>query len=527
MLARLSNWNLALKCPWGHFQVRPLQGDFMRTQGTVRFALLALIVCVYHVFAIGQEFTEPPLTIEQLQVQLNEQAAQIKDLHRRLEESDGPFGLQPESLGSGCTPGMVDRVPLAADVPSEAECDTSEDAGKVKTLNFYADYDRGFVIRPFDAKKHPFELKVKGWIQFRHHGFARNADSWTDNSGVRRPIRNRNAFDIERARMTFSGHAIDPRLTYFLQLDGDTDDGHVVDFFDYWWAWQFTDAFQIQFGKRKVPAGRQWLLGARRTRLVDRPLAVDFFRPDRTVGIFGVGKFAQHGHYEVMIGNGYRTANLPNSETDNNFTYAATSYIDPAGAFGGQLVDFNQTPTSLWRLGHSFSFSPQRSTQNGSSLEEADFVRLSDGTRLTQPGALQAGVTVSEFDLWLYGIDVSWKRQGWSLTSEVFLRWLDNIEGNGPIANDNLFQNGFYVEGGKFLVKKMLDFNVRYSFVSGDYGKSNEYAAGFNYYPLAKPQLKLSFDVTQLDGSPNQNRASDILVGDTGTLFRTQVQAEF
>ena len=42
-----------------------------------------------------------------------------------------------------------------------------------------------------------------------------------------------------------------------------------------------------------------------------------------------------------------------------------------------------------------------------------------------------------------------------------------------------------------------------------------------------KPEVKLSFDVTQFDGSPLQNRTSDILVGDDGTLFRTQFQAEF
>ena len=35
------------------------------------------------------------------------------------------------------------------------------------------DYDKGFVIGPRDGSKHPFELQVNGWIQFRHHGFDR------------------------------------------------------------------------------------------------------------------------------------------------------------------------------------------------------------------------------------------------------------------------------------------------------------------------------------------------------------------
>ncbi|MCA9046481.1 MAG: hypothetical protein KDA69_19295, partial [Planctomycetaceae bacterium] len=84
-----------------------------------------------------------------------------------------------------------------------------------------------------------------------------------------------------------------------------------------------------------------------------------------------------------------------------------------------------------------------------------------------------------------------------------------------------------YVEGGYFLMPKTLEANARYSQVKGEFGTGSEYAAGVNWYPLKKAQLKLSFDVTVLDGSPLQNTASDILAGDDGTLFRTQFQAEF
>lgn len=172
-------------------------------------------------------------------------------------------------------------------------------------------------------------------------------------------------------------------------------------------------------------------------------------------------------------------------------------------------------------------YSPQASLQRGVPLNETDFVRLSDGTVLTQVGAIDPGVTVSDFDVLFYGVDLAWKRQGWSMTSEVFLRRIDDIRGNGPLSRDDLLQHGFYVEGGKFLLAKRLDFNLRYSRIDGHYGDSNEYAAGTNWYPLSKRQWKMTFDVTQIDASPLQNTTSDILVGDDGTLFRTQFQAEF
>lgn len=421
---------------------------------------------------------------------------------------------------------ILQRVPLVADVPWTPECDESK-APEFYKLNYYVDYDRGIVIRPFDADAHPFELKVNGWIQFRHHAFARDATTWTDNAGVTREIRNRNAFDIERGRIVLSGYAVDKRLTYFLQLDGDTDGGHVVDFFDYWWGWKFSDLLKVQVGKRKVPGSRQWLLAARRTRFSDRPMANDFFRTDRTVGIFGVGQFGEGIHYEVMLGNGYSSSNVPNADSDQKFTFAATNYFDPWGDFGGQIVDYDCTDGALVRFGHSFVYSPNAGIALGIPLGEADFLRLSDGTRLTELGALAPGVRVSSFDVTLYGVDFAWKSFGWSMDAEIFLRWLDNIEGNGPLPVTSLFQHGYYVEGGRFLVPKKLDANLRYSHVSGEYGDASEYAAGVNWYPTDSEKLKISFDVTWLDGSPLQNRSSDILVGDDGVLFRTQFQAEF
>jgi hypothetical protein len=280
-------------------------------------------------------------------------------------------------------------------------------------------------------------------------------------------------------------------------------------------------------GKRKVPASRQWLLGARRTRFVDRPMVCDFFRPDRTVGVFGIGKVGETGHYELMAGNGYNTANLPNSATDARFTFAATNYFDPLGDFGGQLVDFGYTCDPLVRFGHSFVFSPQAGDAGGMPLDEADFIRLTDGTRLGANGALAPGVTVSDFDIYLYGIDAAMKWRGWSMNAEVFLRWIEDIRGNGALPLTELFQHGFYVEGGRFIIPQRLDWNLRYAQVNGQFGDRSEYAVGVNWYPLDKPTMKISFDVTALDGSPLQNRTSDILVGDDGVLFRTQFQAEF
>jgi hypothetical protein len=432
-------------------------------------------------------------------------------------------GLEPGEINE-TDESVKRRLPVVVEETVKPGKAASDDT--YKALKFYGTYDKGFAILPYNKKKTPFDLRINGWIQFRHHGFTRDVESWTDNAGVTREVRNRNAFDIERARIYFKGTALDPRLSYFYHLDGDTDGRHGVDFFDYWWSWKFSDRFRLVFGKRKVTASRQWLLGARRTRFVDRPMANDFFRPDRTVGIFGLGKLGR-SNFEFTVGNGYRTSNFPNNATDDQFSYAATQYWDVGGEYGGQLVDYDYACQPIFRFGHSFVYSPITSDRLGNPNNETDFLRLTDGTRLNQVGALAPGVTVSGVNVLYYGLDFGMKYRGWSFNSEVFLRWLDDFEADGALPVANLMQHGFYVEGGRFLIPKKLDLNFRYSEVDGLYGEGTEVAAGVNWYPLETFKLKCSFDVSVYDGSPLNNTTSDILVGDDGTLFRTQIQAEF
>lgn len=494
---------------------------------------------------IGPQLDAAPVTtnqevvIDSLRDRLDQQEKQLAELRALINgpasedtnsnqlNPENQFGLLPAKDSRGCDGEMIDRVQLAAELPAEVTCDSSANGIGFKTLDYFAGYEKGFVIKPFDQERHPFSLKINGWTQFRHHAFDRDVSTWTDQAGITRTVQNRNAFDIERGRLIFSGMAFDRRLTYFLQLDGDTDGLHTVDFFDYWWAWQLTDSFQLQFGKRKVTASRQWLISARNTRFVDRPMANDFFRPDRTVGVFGVGNIGDRIHYELMVGNGYSTANESNAQTDNRFAYSATGFIDPLGDFGIDLIDFESTDQLLLRLGHSFVFAPQATDSAGDPLGEADYLRLSDGTRLTQVGTLGPAARVTKYDVYFYGLDLAAKWDGWSANAEFFFRWIQDIEANLPTAVNNVFQDGFYVEGGRFLIPKRLDANLRYSQVNGEFGSGSEIAAGVNWFPLENSRFKLSFDVSSIDSSPLQNTSSDILVGDDGTLFRTQLQAEF
>jgi len=113
------------------------------------------------------------------------------------------------------------------------------------------------------------------------------------------------------------------------------------------------------------------------------------------------------------------------------------------------------------------------------------------------------------------------------MNAEACLRWLQGIAGDGPLTVRKIRQRGFFVEGGRFLVPRLRDANVRYSQVGALVGNSSEIAAGLSWRPLDAPRRRFSFDVADLDGRPLQHPGSDVVAGDDGTRYRARMQADF
>ncbi len=390
---------------------------------------------------------------------------------------------------------------------------------------FYFDYDGGFVIRPIDKRATPFELKVKARMQFRYVGFSRDEKTWTDNAGVTRPIEIRNDFEIERGRLEFLGFFYDPNLQFYINIDADTDDNHDAKFHDFWVNYKFSDALNVYVGKAFVPGSREWLSGSTRTHLADRSMATTFFRPDRTIGVWAIGEPIEDLHYRIMLGNGFNTTDRKPRDVDDRFMYAGSFWWDVLGDFGKGFADLDCHETPVVRIGTSLVFASQEPHDDGTVQAEQKFVRLSDGTRLTDPGALAPGVTVNSFDVFLWSIDAAVKFAGWGVHGEYYFRWLDTFgTTGGPIPHNELYTDGFYVDVGRMLIDQRLELVGRISNVDGFYGTSWEYAAGFNWYLNGKHSNKITFDIAVLDGSPTSNSGPNFEAGMDGILYRMQWQ---
>ena len=389
---------------------------------------------------------------------------------------------------------------------------------------FDAGYDNGMFLK-LQENNDSFELKANFRTQFRLVSFSRNDDTWTDNAGVVRPVEDRQNLELARARLVFSGHAFTPKCRYFMQMDGNTDSGTAVSLIDAWTAWQFSDTFQIQAGQRKVPGGRNWLLGAFDTRLADRAFSNEFFRPSRTTGVWFVGDPTEDAHYELMVGQGFSTQGLSPSETGNNFAVGGSAWWDVVGQYGAaRPSDFEIHNDPAVRIGSSWVTSSEGTP--GSQSVEADFLRLTDGTRLTDTGALAPGATVEAFDVTLLAIDAAFKYRGWSANGEYFWRSVTDLKANLPVPDVGL-QQGLYVEGGFFVLPQQLELNSQFAYVTGKLNSTSSYATGFSYYPRKSQNFKMTLDATLIDGSPANSPGSDVLVGDDGVLVRAQWQFVF
>jgi hypothetical protein len=147
---------------------------------------------------------------------------------------------------------------------------------------------------------------------------------------------------------------------------------------------------------------------------------------------------------------------------------------------------------------------------------------------LVDADALVAGATVDGFDVYLYALDAAAKWRGFSLNGEYFFRWVESIEaGAALVPDDDLFDHGFFVEAGYFVIPERVELNVRTSQIFGDFGDAAEYAGGVNWFVRGTHNYKVTLDLTDVQRSPISNSGPNYRAGDDGLMLRSQVQAAF
>ncbi|MDA0284558.1 MAG: hypothetical protein O3B86_14515 [Planctomycetota bacterium] len=397
----------------------------------------------------------------------------------------------------------------------------------VGTPNLYATYDRGFVLRPYDATKTPFEMKINSWFQLRHS--VLNSDG---------PNPDQNDIEFERSRLIFRFHSISEYLEYFLQIDGDDDQAQRLDVLDFYISYDVgADQLGLDDGRLSIRAGR-WKLPFNRTRytsglnlqFADRSMSSVFFDIDRSVGIGLFGKEELLGktvNWETAMFNGIRTNGLRpgrQGELDRNLGVSGRVFSDLIGDWGtDEESDLSWHDELAVRIGAGFAFSREDASDGPAEFGRVLVVDSGQTLASALPGA-------DEYNLFLYAVSADMKYQGWSLMSEYYFRSVSEISG---AAVPDLLDHGFLLQTGYFIVPERLEVMARWSRIVGNSGtlgmrdqSADEVAGGIACYFKGR-NLKLVFDATHVNSSPINDRAVGFLPGDDGMLYRTQLQFLF
>lgn len=480
------------------------------------------------VIVFGLLLTESPLLAQD--AELETALRRIETLEEQVRSLQTSEQIQPavfEQSAGQCGCGDCAHAEGGCQASCGAGCNGAGSGGKTEHP-LKAVYDKGFVLRPVDADQTPFEMKINSWLQLRH--------SLLDSDG---PTPDQNDMEFERARLLFSGFALKKDLEYFIQIDADDNQTQRLDLLDYYLSYdvghdQFgldAGTIGVRTGRWKIPFNRSRYTSGLNLQFADRSLAGVFFDIDRSVGVSLYGEAdapVAPVNWEVALINGIRTNGLrPNrvGDLDRNLGVSGRVFSDVLGKWGSDYEsDLAWHEELAVRLGAGFAFSREDITEGPAEAS---------GQRVTDSGATLTSILpmgASAYDVTLFALSADFRYQGWSLSTEYYFRSLSDFSG---AAVPDLFDHGFLLQGGYFVIPEKLEAFTRWSRIVGDSGSlgasdqsADEVAGGVAWWIKGR-NLKLLFDVTHVNSSPVNDSAVGFQPGDDGMLYRTQLQVSF
>jgi hypothetical protein len=389
-------------------------------------------------------------------------------------------------------------------------------------------YDGGFVlVESQDPESTPYKLVVKNFAQVRFTNTQLDSLTYVDHLGNVRPVDPRNDFSLNRDLLTFSGYVFSPKMQYNFIVWSSGSLGDVV--FGGWIDYEFCKEFKLYGGYNGMPGSRSLIGNFKDLQGMDRSMADTFFRPGFTQGIWATGEPLDNLFYHVMIGNSLNTLAIPTAKIDTNLAYSGSVWWEPLGSFGpGEASnDLERQPTPVVRLGSSYTHAREdRFSDSEATTPDNTQIHNSDGTLFFATGSLAPGVTVQLADYNMWAVDAGLKYQGLALNGQYFFRTLTNFRADGPLPLSSEFDHGFEASAGYFFFPK-LEFYARTSFVFGQFGNSDEYGGGFNWYPFANRGLRINGEAGRLDQCPVGNIITPYSRGATGIYCVLQAHLNF
>lgn len=340
------------------------------------------------------------------------------------------------------------------------------------TAAFTPDEEKySLVMRSPDDK---YSLGIGGRLQFRYT-FKDNDEDFGK--------RDTNNIDVRRARLALGGNVYSKLIHYYVEIDGDSFDVGIRNFYVYWTPLEELNA---KIGYFKVPFNQQRMSSSAKLLLQDRSIASEQFDQDRDYGFDIYGKpFDGHLEYHAAMfqGAGEDDEDRGTEDNlDNELMYVFNVRYNPFG-------EYDTVDESDLKFTEKFKASAAASVVVNPKVKD-EKIEDSDGL---------LGV-----------VELSMKYRGFSWHNEYFMRSDDPESGGETVDSD-----GFFTQAGYFVIPKRLEVAARYSMLDTNEdirdNIAREYTGGVNYYfrgHRSKIQTDYGRFVTEQgdDEDENENR---------------------
>ena len=456
---------------------------------------------------------------------LRAEAAVVRELVRRMEEQqkalleqidrmqrrlDGvTAAVVPPSMPSQVADaGAPEASEASAPVPATDAGSASAQQATVEKQEKEDRYEDGIIIwRNSEDAKVPFLLKFNNNTQIRYLNTLDSSDTFTDHLGVVRDVHRRNDITVNRSMFIFAGYMFDPRLQYSLTVWTSAGAASIVVAGNI--GWRFNKGLTLTGGYTGVPGSRSLVSTFPFFQPIDRSMADNFFRPGFTQGVWASGEPLKGLSYLAFVGNGLNTLNISANKIDTNLLLSGSVWWEPLGPYSEpgksrqMYDDYFASKDSRIRIGTSLTRSREdRFSQTDQSSPDNTSIYNSDGVLAFSTGAFAPGVTVQQATYKMWAIDGGLKKSGFSVNGQYYLRWVDDLDADGPLPLASTFDHGFEVSMGQFLVPRKLVLYARGSKVFGQFSSPYEYGGGLKWYLLPTERLWLTGELMRIHKAP-------------------------
>ncbi len=463
-------------------------------------------------------------------------ATQVQDLKARLAQLEAK---QNENWMTDERTKQIKTIVegVLADAKSRGQFQSGTDFG----------YSNGFYIQSADKT---FKLVINGYAQFRYtfsDSTVKNASTYA----TQPKAGDASGFDFRYLRLTFSGNAFTPNLTYLITGDFAGNSTNVNNFqvVDAYFAYRFNDLLNIRAGAFLAPFSHLEYISSGLA-LVDFPALFNPFDPARVFGVSLFGDIVKDQLlYEINVNNGPqsnkngRAAELAGLTDNRPSLYARLQYFGGTGKpsdFADESDLRKDTSTAAWNINGAFGYE-SANTSNTAFPGKQGSTTIPGIAALTTPGFLTYPLNG---DLFRGTIDGELKYQGWHFLAAAFIQQINENPGAGITtatsgtvpatlppgygSRMSFFQASYYGQVG-YMINKQWEAVARAGqlFTEGGPQKMEEYALGLNYFGFGK-NVKIQADVTYFPNAAGlSNTTFGTFVNTQDIVGRLQLQVKF